>query len=347
MYLQKSVSALVLVSLIAPLLLTPLSVASAYTAEVPVLERSVQSDIVQVKPDATGSNAYQIPLVIPPGRSGVEPSLALTYSSNATDNTSVFGYGWGISIPSISRLQKEGVNKTYTVDDFTSSIDGELVQVSSGVYRPRYDGGAYNKYEYASNAWTVTAKDGTVYKFGTSAASRQDNSANTSEIFEWKLDEIRDTNGNYVTYTYYKDAGQIYPDTITYTGNNTTAGIYTIEFTREARTDKVPSYRPMFKVLSNYRIKQVTVKKSGSWIKKYALGYTAGANGVRSLLTSVTESGRSEDGSIVTLPSVLLEYQAANAAWSVESSWSVPSLVTAGGGVSKSRQWFSFCRLER
>src|SRR5207248_2538446 len=96
-----------------------------------------------------------------------------------------------------------------------------------------------NKYSFSTstNTWTVTDKTGTTYRFGSSTAARQDDPSNSNHIFKWMLDEIRDSNGNYISFSYYKDAGQIYPSLITYTGNGSMDGPFQMEFIRESRTD--------------------------------------------------------------------------------------------------------------
>ena len=47
----------------------------------------------------------------------------------------------------------------------------------------------------------------------------------------------RDANNNYIKYTYYKDAGEIYPSTILYTGNGSTDGPLEVGFLRTSRSD--------------------------------------------------------------------------------------------------------------
>jgi len=150
-----------------------------------------------------------------------------------------YGYGWDIPIPYIVRMNKNGVDELYDSDTyFYSSLSGQLATTSSStVYQTRFDDGSFMQYEYIDNAWTVTDKAGVVYKFGHSTTTRQDNATNTSEVYKWMLEEVRDKNDNYVSYEYYKDGGEIYPDTITYTGHDTTDGPFTVEFVREARDD--------------------------------------------------------------------------------------------------------------
>ncbi|OGZ13424.1 MAG: hypothetical protein A2942_01090 [Candidatus Lloydbacteria bacterium RIFCSPLOWO2_01_FULL_50_20] len=82
---------------------------------------------------STGAMTYSYPLVIPPGRNGVQPNLSLNYSSDDKRPDSIFGYGWSMTLPYIERVNKLGTNNLYNQDTahtfFTSSISGELLPV--------------------------------------------------------------------------------------------------------------------------------------------------------------------------------------------------------------------------
>ena len=79
---------------------------------------------------------------------------------------------------------------------------------------------ANNYLNATTGGWEVTTKDGTKYYYGTNADGRsRQNSA--LGIFKWCLDKVLDTNGNYMTVTYQKDSGAIYPAQIDYTAHQT------------------------------------------------------------------------------------------------------------------------------
>src|SRR3989344_3144860 len=203
-----------LVSLFAVLLFTAEYVyaeSASYNVPVHILE-SKKGTYRTVTDPMTGAAVYTIPIQAPPGRAGVEPTLSFTYNSGETDNANIAGYGWDIQMPSISRNNKEGVNNLYDEDDYVSSFDGELIFVSatSGVetYKARFDSGSFNVYEYDGTGWEMTAKDGTMYSFGTAPTSQQSTS---TSVYRWMASEMRDTNDNFIRYEYFKDAGQIYP----------------------------------------------------------------------------------------------------------------------------------------
>ena len=299
------------------------------------------STIKQLLPTAdqsTGSLVYNYPISVPPGRNGVQPDLRLTYNSQKTEEGSVFGSGWSMSIPYIERLNKTGSNNLYTADTFTSSLDGEMVNISSGVYGPKVENGDFRKYSLASSVWTVTDKSGTVYTFGHTAGTRQDDPNDSTRINKWMLSEVRDTNNNYIKYEYYKDAGQIYPSKITYTGNGSTDGIFEVSFLRESRTDIVPFDKAGFNVETNYRIYEIDTKISNTLVHKYEIDYTTGDNDVRSLITTITESGIDESSNMVTLPATSFTYQANTAGWTQDTNLTIPTIFTYSNGASAGTQ---------
>lgn len=235
------------------------------------------STIKQLLPttdQSTGSLVYNYPINVPPGRNGVQPDLALSYNSQKTEEGSVFGSGWSMNIPYIERLNKTGSNNLYTANIFTSSLDGEMVNISGSSYGPKVENGNFRKYSFSSSVWTATDKSGTVYTYGHAAGTRQDDPNDSTRISKWMLSEIRDTNNNYIKYEYYKDDGQIYPSKITYTGNGSTDGIFEVNFLRESRTDIIPFNKTGFNVETNYRIYEINIKINNALVRKYDVDYT-------------------------------------------------------------------------
>jgi Salmonella virulence plasmid 65kDa B protein len=166
---------------------------------------------------SSGAYVYKFPIETPPGRNGIEPSLALQYNNLASDNRGSFGYGWSVNVPYIARENKLGTERMLatTSSYFFSSLSGELATTSSStVFVSRVDDGSFFQYTFSNNKWVVVDKNGVRYTFGTSTLSRQDDPADATRIYKWMLEEIRDTNNNYIKYQYYKDGGQIYPSSI-------------------------------------------------------------------------------------------------------------------------------------
>lgn len=307
------------------------SLGAAATGESGTLQPATgKSAIKQVIPEpdpTTGALIYSYPLTVPPGRNGLAPDLKLTYNSQDSQKGGYLGNRWSINIPSIERLNKTGTDRLYADDFFSSSLSGELALVSGLNYAPKVENGDFLKYSYDGASWTATDKRGTVYKFGAQGAARQDDPSDVGRVYRWMLEEVRDTNGNFIAYAYYKDGGQIYPDTITYTGNGTTSGIFKVSFERGNYDSKRPSlYYPSFPVKTAYLVTGITMSINNAWVRKYDLGYVTGDQGYRALLGSITESGRDEGTSTVTtLPATTFAYKTRGPlGWDQASTWQMP-----------------------
>ena len=276
----------------------------------------------------TGAMTYMYPISIPPGRAGMSPDITLQYSSNNTSNTSAFGFGWTLSIPHIERVNKFGINLLYDANVFRSSLDGELLQVGTTTeYRPRITDGSFRKYFFENDVWQMIEKDGTVHMFGTTTQARRDDPSNASRIHTWFVEESRDTNDNYISYSYHKESGQIYPDAVTYTGNGVEDGDFSIEFFRESRGDEFVTYDTGFRATTTQRVKEIRVSVDNTWVRKYELAYSTGHNGNRSILESITDTGKSDAGITDSLPPTRFTYETYDTegkAWEEDSSWDVP-----------------------
>lgn len=275
-----------------------------------------------------GSLTYQYDIVVPPGRNEMTPRVSLSYNSGTGENDSIVGYGWDIPIPYIQRINKSGTDSLYSENNFVSSLDGELIDLGSGSYKAKDENGSFNKYSFGSNTWTVIDKKGTVYTFGSSTATRQDNPSNSSQIFQWLLEEVRDTNDNFVEYEYYKDAGQVYPAAIRYSGHGSTDGIFEVTFSRETRPDIVISHSLGFTVTTNYRIDGINTSIDDVSTRNYSFEYGTGTNSYRSVLEAVTESGINEDNVTTTLPVISFNYTEPSATnWSETTNYNIPTNV--------------------
>src|SRR3990170_4932282 len=55
----------------------------------------------------TGTGSMSVPLAVSPGRAGFGPQLSLSYDSGAGNGP--FGFGWSLSVPSITRKTDKGL----------------------------------------------------------------------------------------------------------------------------------------------------------------------------------------------------------------------------------------------
>lgn len=328
---RKTLSGLLILSLVVTWF--PFDVAFATEPVDYSLDRETyQSGLrLQAQPNLyDGSFSYELPLTLPPGRDEMWFDLKLVYSSNDRSNLSPYGYGWSDNIPYVERINRKGANKLYTEDLFRSTFDGELKATSTSAghigYGALVEQGDFRQYVFVDESyWEVVDKEGTVFTFGSATTSQVVNTASTTQVARWMLEKIEDTNGNSVEFTYYKDSNALYPYKINYTEHASTPGIYEVEFLRESRTDIATSSAWAFPVVSNYRIDEIQVKVNGSWERKYELAYTTGDNEYRSMLSSVTESGKDILGATTTLPATTFTYSASTPDWTIDESWYLPT----------------------
>ncbi len=142
-------------------------------------------------PEPSGAFTYDIPIITPPGRNGIEPNLRLSYNSQSRDFMSPFGLGWSINIPYIERINKNGADKIYTQNYFRSSLDGDLATTSAtstATYGAKFADGEIRQYmlSNSSTTWTVIDSKGVQYIFGSSTEAQM---ASSSNIFRWMLSE--------------------------------------------------------------------------------------------------------------------------------------------------------------
>ena len=181
-----------------------------------------------------GDANVSYPLSLPPGRQGMAPQLALSYSSSGGE--SWCGYGWNIATQSISVDTRWGV-PTFD-NEFESevySLNGESLHGQDGekANRPKVNG---NSVEYASRQagpqnffsrvqggyrtivrhgstprtyfWVVTDASQTKYFYGTKDGLNPDSQSQLkagTNITQWYLSRVEDKWGNVIDYTYQTD----------------------------------------------------------------------------------------------------------------------------------------------
>ncbi len=223
----------------------------------------------------SGAATAQIPIVVPPGRASIAPSLYLQYNSNQGNGW--IGIGITLDMGAIERSTKRGIN--YNGYDFVAVINGsqgELVPEAdwgTGYYRNKIESDFSRYYlNPATGGWEVTTKDGTRYLYGTGSASRQDNS---SGVLKWYLDKVRDTNGNYMIISYTKADGHVYPDRIDYAGNEIQglSPSNSVKFYLESRPDICTFGDGIGIVKTNYRLRTIDIKGGGNRARVYSITY--------------------------------------------------------------------------
>ena len=170
----------------------------------------------------TGTANATVPIVIPPGRNGVQPELVLRYSSGAGNGA--FGLGWSLATRAVTRKTASGVPLYDDARDrFLLSGVEDLVPVSGAPagaqrYRPRTEGrfALVDHLTSGTDHWEVRSPDGSVNVYGTPRPSGAPTTwadpaalpSPTGRIFSWHLSETRDSFRNRIAYGYRRDGGR-------------------------------------------------------------------------------------------------------------------------------------------
>ena len=180
----------------------------------------------------TGSASLAIPIFTTPGRQDFSPKLSLSYDSGSGNGP--FGFGWSLSIPSITRKTEKGLplyrdegdsdvfilsgaedlapelvekNGEWDREDLPlRTVDGNEYKIQR--YRPRIEG-LFARIERWTNAndredvfWRSISGDNISTWYGRSTNSRIADPAAPAHIFSWLICESRDDKGNVILYTY-------------------------------------------------------------------------------------------------------------------------------------------------
>lgn len=172
---------------------------------------------------ATGTASVRVPIAVSPGRSGFGPSLTLTYDS--ARGNGVFGFGWELSLPSISRRTDGGVPRYDGSDVFVLSDRDDLVPVLTDPddrtvpgyvierYRPRVEGlfariERWTRTRDGDVHWRSISPDNVLTVFGADPnLHRVTAPDDPRKVFAWLVSETRDDRGNAIIYDYREDDG--------------------------------------------------------------------------------------------------------------------------------------------
>jgi len=175
----------------------------------------------------TGTGSMSVPIATSPGRSGFGPQLSLSYDSGAGNG--MFGLGWNLSLPSITRKTDKGLPRYWDAywdaeksDVFILSGAEDLVPVlkSDGTvdetlpdgyrirkYRPRIEGlfariERWTKVDSGETHWRSISKDNITTLYGQTAESRIADPDDPTRVFSWLICESYDDKGNAIHYEY-------------------------------------------------------------------------------------------------------------------------------------------------
>ncbi|MDR2954933.1 MAG: FG-GAP-like repeat-containing protein, partial [Prevotella sp.] len=237
------------------LALSALLYLNIYSADDPVA--AVQG-VFNVSP--TGGATYSIPIDIPQGIGGMQPTLAVMYNSQSGNGM----IGWGCNLSGLSVITRapatiyydqtaKGLTYTATAND-VFYLDGQRLIFTEGtagkndaVYQLESDPLTkiviMGDYSSTTNPmqFRVQTSNGMTYYYGKTSSGRHTYSEDSqTRINAWHLDYVEDAMGNYMNYTYTNKNDVIYIDKITYgkNKNETNNILNTIIFEYVGRKDK-------------------------------------------------------------------------------------------------------------
>ncbi len=180
----------------------------------------------------TGTGSMSVPVSISPGRNGFSPELALQYDSG--NGNGIFGAGWNVGIPSITRKTQKGLplyKDSEESDLFILSGAEDLVPAlkeengswipieyeENGYFikrfRPRTEG-SFSKIEKFTKLatgicyWQVVTKDNITSIYGKDVSARVSHPDHDNQTFQWLLQYTHDEKGNIIWYEYKQENNQ-------------------------------------------------------------------------------------------------------------------------------------------
>lgn len=181
----------------------------------------------------TGTGSMTVPIATSPGRAGFGPQLSLSYDSGAGNGP--FGFGWSLSLPSITRKTDKGLPQYFDAEDSDvfilsgaedlvpalnqnpagqwvpepeaeRTVGGQVYRIRR--YRPRIEG-LFARIErwthqgdHTDTFWRSISKDNLTTWYGKTAESRIADPTDPTRIFSWLICESYDDNGNVMVYGY-------------------------------------------------------------------------------------------------------------------------------------------------
>ncbi|WP_420627681.1 LamG-like jellyroll fold domain-containing protein [Candidatus Leptofilum sp.] len=186
----------------------------------------------------SGAATFSYPIEVPPGRNGMQPGVALSYSSRAIDGlirdaeVGPIGTGWSLAETSIVRVGVElkfnGANPyTHHQEKFRLTLNGTgyemLGSTTPGIWQVKDAPGIRITRHYDSSLstdglyWVVHMPDGTQYRLGYTDEAQEfqsvtngayiqidghEGDVNNKSAIAWHVDTVTDPFGNQMTYTY-------------------------------------------------------------------------------------------------------------------------------------------------
>ncbi len=181
---------------------------------------------------ATGTGSLSVPLALTPGRSGFGPQLSVDYDSSAGNG--IFGMGWSLSLPSITRRTDKGIPQYLDSLPYRDSKKEDIFVLSSAEdlvpvlrtedgetrcdeferdgyrvkrYRPRIEGlfariERWTHLDSGEQHWRSITRENVLNVYGFDPGSRIADPEAPDRVFSWLLCRSYDDKGNAIVYDY-------------------------------------------------------------------------------------------------------------------------------------------------
>ena len=286
-----------------------------------------------------GAANYRIPIALPPGRAGMQPSVSLNYSSRSGNG--IAGLGWSLGVGSsihrcgqIAAVDGEmNLAVTYDADQDRLCLDGKRLMVVTGqygvdgaVYRTELDTfvkvvqtGGINS---ATSSFTAYHKNGRTTYYGDTSGSRHSADGRT-EIMSWAIAREQDQSDNSIIYEYANyGLGEHLLESIYYTGIDTTQGDRRVDFNYQTgtRSDRSFSFLAGGKTERTKLLESITTLYAGLPIRHYYLNYAVNESDTseRTILENVQECAFDSARIEQCLPATQFDTFTPSIAWDAE-----------------------------
>jgi hypothetical protein len=259
---------------------------------------------------------------VPPGIAGVEPKLALVYSSRAGNGP--FGVGWNLTgLSAITRcartVAQDGIGMRGSVnfdanDRFCLNGSRLMLLAGTGAY-----GAAGSEYrteiptftKIIANgsaglsgpaSFTAYLRSGETIQYGVTTNSRI-NGQGAFTPLTWAMNQLQDRKGNYWTVTYKTFGGKYEYEVsqISYTGSGAAGPNQSVVFNygTTARADQVSGYGPGgIATQMTQWVSSIQVFANGSLVRQYKPTYSSSTTSSRLIMTALQECAPSVFGSM-------------------------------------------------
>jgi RHS repeat-associated protein len=217
----------------------------------------------------TGTASLSVPLVFSPGRNDFGPRLSLSYDSGTGNG--LFGFGWSMSLPAVTRKTDKGLPRYRDHEDsdvFIISGAEDLVPILDAkgarirlqrklagvdyairLYRPRIEGLFARIERWTDDAtgishWRSITRDNVTTLFGTDANSRVADPQDPQRVFSYLIASTFDSKGNATVYEYAAEDGAGVNPAVPHEANRVAADRIAQRYPKRIRFGNVQPYFP-------------------------------------------------------------------------------------------------------